>query len=180
MLTQREIQLASEVVQDLRSRGDQEHAAAASGGPTKASTTTETFFTVTDAARRLGIRPQTLKHWIESGKLAVFREGPNVLIPRQALLDCIEHLRDSPPPVSRSELPNQARAAAERAFILRAFPDTLKERLHELVERQEEGQPLTEAEEGELDRLEEEASRISAMRLWAWTRQRKNSSETPT
>src|SRR5581483_588552 len=108
-------------------------------GPISTAFAKDTLLPVADAARRLGVRTKTVKDWIESGKLPASRNGATMLISRQALLEHLERLGNPLPSFSMSDRRDREHAEAERKFILQGFPDSLKQRLQTLIERQEDG-----------------------------------------
>jgi excisionase family DNA binding protein len=179
MLTERDVALTTEVVKDLRARGDQEHAAAVQNVLAAASSTlalaqnSPDVLTVSEAARALGVRAVTVKAWVASGSLPGVQKGSRTVLSRHALLDYLNRMREAKQGAAVGPSTDPGRAASERAFVLEGVPSGVQDRLRTLMEKAEDGVELTAEEEAELDRLEEEVARISAKRLRLWTRQRK-------
>jgi excisionase family DNA binding protein len=175
MITLREIQLAQDVVEELRARGADEKATAiehivATATPTLTAKTTaepRELFTTGQAARAFSVSIQTIKNWAAAGHIQTVRLGGRVMIHRDSLLDYLDRLRKSRP-VGAEPRPTSAAETGRREFVLAGLPREKVERVRALSEKIEASQPLTEAEESELIRLQEEFARVSWERLQRW------------
>lgn len=175
MLTVREIQLAQDVVDELRAWGAEDKAAAierivAVATPAlnaRSATEPRELFTISQAARALGVSTQVIKNWANSGQLQSLRLRGRVMIHRDSLLNYLDHLRASTSP-STENPPNTMGGTARRDFVLADLPSEKVERVRVLTEKIEASQPLTPAEETELTRLQDEFARVSWQRLKEW------------
>jgi excisionase family DNA binding protein len=177
MLTQREIQLAQDVVDELRARGADEKAAVierivATAVPTSGVTTAATppdLFTVGQAARALGVPVETIRSWANAGHLETVHLRGRVMIPRASLIRYLDVIRWNPR-ASGEKPPVSAESNARRGFVLAALPPEKVRRVRALTDKIEASQPLTPEEEEELTRLQDEFARISWERLKQWAR----------
>jgi excisionase family DNA binding protein len=174
MLTQREIQLAQDVVGELRARGADEKAAAierlvAAAVPMSqvdSAAAPRELFTTGQAARALGVSVQTIKNWANAGQLQAVRLGGRVMIHRESLLDYLDRLRRNQP--ASGDKPDSAASAARREYVLAGLPPEKIQRVRALTDKIEASEPLSEAEEDELARLQDEFAQISWERLKQW------------
>jgi excisionase family DNA binding protein len=178
MLTAREIELARDVARELRAQGAEEkaaaieHAVATATAPPSGMRKAEprALFTIGQAARALGVSVQAIGSWVSSGQLQTVRQGDRVMISRDALFSFLDQLhRHRPALDERPVTPEEG--AARRAFVLGGLPRQMLERAQGLTEKIEASQPLTPAEEDELQRLQDELARASWQRLKQWIEQ---------
>jgi excisionase family DNA binding protein len=178
MLTLREINLARSVVEELRSGGADEKAAAIERVISTAESTLNTgartepveLFTTGQAARALGVSVQTIKNWANAGQLQSVRLGGRVMIHRDPLLDFLDRIRQSRPSEVR-ESPEPDVSIAQRQYVLSGLPAGKVERVRALSEKIEASQPLTPEEEKELAQLQDELAHESWKRLKQWVAQ---------
>lgn len=186
MIATRDLQAARTLLEDLRARGDEHDAevverliaAAQEQNAAPAILHPPELLTTGQAARALGVSVQTIKNWAGAGKLKTIRLGGRTMVVRESLLAYLDGLRAeqaASPPRRRTESPDET---ARRTFIQMGFPQTMLDRLRELVEAMEE-RMLTPAEAAELDRLEAESARISAERLRQWIQGNHVTTSTP-
>ncbi len=57
---------------------------------------TRSDFTLLEAQRAMGLTPARLEKLIEEGKIKVIRDGPEVLVPRQSILDYLAEVSAVP------------------------------------------------------------------------------------
>jgi excisionase family DNA binding protein len=155
-LSRAEAQAISEVVSRLRAEHEERAAAAIERLMQQALVSPDPhaalagFMTTGEAARLIGVSVQTIKNWVDQGRLVGSRVGGRTLVTRvsvQAFFDSLgltaeQHTVDN---VDSAE-------AADRA-VMASLPPGLADRVEALLDRHRAGQDLSASEHKELRQL---------------------------
>jgi len=107
------------------------------------------LLTTRQAGRALGVSIQTIRNWVEAGRLAAERRGTRTMIPRQVVLDEIDRSR-ARPSVSVRSAEDESAIVARRQRLLARLPQDIVDQLRRLHDQMEAGEELT---ADELERL---------------------------
>lgn len=92
MITQDVLNIAKTTAAELRQRGELDRAAAIDALIAAArdeSVPTLDLLTSTQAGDVLGVSGQTIKNWVRQGRLAGYRVGSRIMVPREVLVDYV-------------------------------------------------------------------------------------------
>lgn len=108
------------------------------------------YMTTGEAARLIGVSAQTIKNWVDQGRLAGSRVGGRILVERRSVQMFFDSLGTA------AEVPEDEdvdRAETEDRDLMESLPAGLADRVETLLNRQRAGEGLSAAERTELRRL---------------------------
>lgn len=169
----KDIRLAEETIRDLRGEGQEERAealeailAAAMRAPDeRGACLLDDYRTIRQAARESGLSARRIRQWIAAGRLPGVIQDGQTLVNRAALWACIDSLRHVHPP---EDAPTRREAAAQQRQheqLVAGLPGDKVARQTALLEKMEDGQRLSRAEQAELAALEREMTAVAAQEL---------------
>ncbi|MBI4491553.1 MAG: helix-turn-helix domain-containing protein [Chloroflexi bacterium] len=165
MLDLSEVEEVKQLVRELRQRHDRraqlverlvEQALAVA--PLTPQSGAGEWLSTGEAARLIGVSPQTIKNWVTSGALDGVRLGGRIKVRRHSVMAYVDRLRPSPAPPAHLTEARLGAAKREEDAVMAALPQALRERVEDLMARRAEGVELSPEEQAELKRLVREAS----------------------
>jgi excisionase family DNA binding protein len=178
VLAARDIALVQETVTELAIQGQAERARAVeavlavalSAESGRRPDQPREYMTTGQAANLLGVRLETIRNWVATGRLDGLRVGGRVLVHRDAVRAKLESLPTTRPE-PRESTPESIQAALDwQEFLLSGLPAEQVARQEALIDKMEDGQPLSRAERSELAALEREIATAAAEHLKGWLR----------
>jgi excisionase family DNA binding protein len=122
------------------------------------------YMTTGEAARLIGVSAQTIKNWVDQGRLAGSRVGGRMLVERRSVQLFFDSLGTGP------EVPQDEdidRAEVEDRELTESLPAGLADRVEALLDRQRIGHELSASERSELRRLAQEGTTAATQRMRA-------------
>ena len=92
MVTRETLRLAQTATEELRQRGEHDRAKAIDAlveASRDEALPTLDVLTSSEAGDVLGVTGQTIKNWIRQGRLAGYRVGSRIMVPKEALADYV-------------------------------------------------------------------------------------------
>lgn len=98
MISPETVRIAERTAEELRQRGQQTQAQAIEALLEVAREETIPsldLLTSTEAGDLLGVSGQTIKNWVRSGRLAAYRVGGRIMVPKDVVADYVRQARTS-------------------------------------------------------------------------------------
>ena len=174
-----ELSVVDALAADLHARGQVEQAraletvldlarSALTGRPTAHP---REYLTTTQAAAALGVSRQTIKNWVDAGRLRGVVLGGRTLVHRDEVQLQLDRLASARPPRSAADVSIEAAQAGYRAAV-EAVPPAALGRLEALHARMEAGKPLSPEEQREMVALERQVTQAATRALARRVRRR--------
>lgn len=127
------------------------------------------YLTTSQAAATLGVTRQTIKNWVQAGRLRGVELGGRTLLHRDEVQAQLDRLLSARPRATQASAPSEDAVRADYEALLQAVPPDSLQRLEQLHTRLEQGLPLSRQERSEMVTLERQVTRAAteafAMRL---------------
>ena len=122
------------------------------------------YMTTGEAARLIGVSPQTIKNWVAQGRLTGSRVGGRMLVTRRSVQGFFDSLGTAPESPQDDDV---EAAETEYGHLMEELPAGLADRVEALLDRQRAGHELSASERTELRRLAREGTSAATRRLRA-------------
>ena len=122
------------------------------------------YMTTGEAARLIGVSAQTIKNWVDQGRLVGSRVGGRILVARRSVQMFFDSLGTAAEPPEDEDVEG---AEAEDRELMQSLPAGLAERVEALLDRQRAGHELSASERTELRRLARQATAAATRRTRA-------------
>jgi len=119
------------------------------------------YMTTGDAARLIGVSLQTIKNWVDQGRLVGSRVGGRTLVRRPSVQEFFDSLGTAREPPEDKDVESAEAADHE---LMRSLPPGLADRVESLLERQRAGHELSATERKELRQLAHTATAAGSRR----------------
>lgn len=130
------------------------------------------YMTTGEAARLIGVSVQTIKNWVDQGRLAGSRVGGRTLVTRRSVQEFFDSLGTA---TEESEDEDVDSAEAADRTLRESLPSGLADRVEALLDRQRAGQELSASERKELRQLAHAGTAAGTRRTRALIPQRPGS-----
>jgi excisionase family DNA binding protein len=122
------------------------------------------YMTTGEAARLIGVSAQTIKNWVDQGRLVGSRVGGRMLVARRSVQMFFDSVGTAPEPAEDEDV---HRAEADDRELMESLPAGLPDRVEALLDRQRAGHELSASERTELRRLAREGTVAATRRTRA-------------
>jgi len=122
------------------------------------------YMTTGEAGRLIGVSLQTIKNWVDLGRLVGSRVGGRTLVTRRSVQEFFDSLGTAAEQPEDEDIDS---AEAADSALMQSLPPGLAERVEALLDRQRAGQELSASERKELRQLAHAGTAAGARRTRA-------------